>query len=82
MSELAYRRVQKADTIEDIKPEDALASAIHEIVEMKDECEHVIIIRAKVTDEGLAYCVTQGGTFDIARRMGLISLVSHRLIGQ
>lgn len=81
MSELAYRRVQKAPTIVDIKPEDALASAIHEIVEMKEDCEHVIIIRAKMTDEGLEYNVTQGGTFDIARRMGLIALVSDKLIG-
>lgn len=80
MSELAHRRYIKAPTIKDATPEDTLEAALWELRSKEEPVQHVIVIRAYINDEGLHYYVSQGGTFNIAERMGLASQIAHRLL--
>lgn len=82
MSELAHRRFYKAATMRDVSPEDTVAAALWEIQNDPEPVSHVIVIRAHVSEEGLHYNVTQGGTFNIAERMGLIAQINQKLLDQ
>lgn len=81
MSELAHRRYKKAATIKDATPEDTLEAALWEIRNENEPVDHVVVIRAHIGPDGLHYNVSQGGKFNIAERMGLIALVSQRVVG-
>lgn len=81
MSELAHRRYMNAKTIAESSPKDALEAVLWELQDPEDATQHVIIIRASYTPEGLDYNISQAGTFNIAERMGLMALVSSRIIG-
>ncbi|MEN6304157.1 MAG: hypothetical protein ABFD96_15605 [Armatimonadia bacterium] len=82
MSELAHRRYMKAPTIGDATPEDTLEAALWELRNQSDPTEHVIVIRSFINEGGMHYNVTQGGKFDIAQRLGLITQVAHRMLEQ
>jgi hypothetical protein len=82
MSELAHRRFMRAEKMSDVDPKDALEAVLWEIrnPEPDDEpVDHVFVIRASLTEDGLAYKISQAGKFNIAERMGVINLIAARI---
>jgi hypothetical protein len=75
MSELAYRRYHKAQTIQDASPEDALEAALYEMRHEDEPTEFVMIIRAHKDEEGLHFSMTQAGKFNVVERIGLLTMV-------
>lgn len=79
MSELAHRRYMKAPTVKDADPKDALESALWEMKQEEEPTQHVIVIRAHMSDDGLNYQISQAGKFNIAERMGLMAVASTKI---
>lgn len=80
VSELAHRRFMRAEKMSDVAPKDVIEAVLWEMQqENSDPVEHIVILRASMGEGGLEYQVSQAGKFNVAERIGLLTVVATRL---
>lgn len=79
MSELARKRYERANGCKEAKPLDMLSLVQHELEQPENPDTYVMVIRAHKDEDGMHYVLNHAGDFNIAERIGLLTLLLHRL---